>query len=138
MEPVIRIAAERERAAARRLGEARGYLQQQQQRQTELLDYHREYAQRFREAGSIGLGGAQLQSYRVFLAQLDQAIDYQRGVVTRSEEVVAARLREWHETRTRLKALDKVVERYQAEERRCEERREQSETDERAQRFGRD
>ncbi|MGH8188717.1 MAG: flagellar FliJ family protein, partial [Steroidobacteraceae bacterium] len=75
-----------------------------------------------------------LRDYQVFLARLVEAIRQQHAIVQRVRaERDAERLR-WQEAAKRAKALGHVVEQWQTEERRSFERREQHESDERAQR----
>jgi flagellar FliJ protein len=75
-----------------------------------------------------------LRDYQAFLSRLAEAIKQQQAVVKRAEsERDAERLR-WQEAAKRAKALGHVVEQWQTEERRASDRREQRESDERAQR----
>ncbi len=134
MQPIARLAAERERDAARELVVSRRELEVHRGRLRELCGYRDEYGRRLNEAGVQGIDAAQLRDYRSFLTRLNEAIVEQErlGVVAQRDwEVCTAR---WQGTRTRTKALDKVVERLRHDEDRRECRREQGESDERAQR----
>jgi len=137
MQPIVELADNREREAARQVGAARHELGEREQRLQELIDYRDEYAQRFDQAGAVGLDTATLLSYRQFLSQLHEAIEYQRKVVADGERLVEQRIEEWKQVRTRLEALGKVVERLHREEADAVERQEQKETDEFGQRSGR-
>ncbi len=136
MRPIVHVAEKKEQEAARRVGEARGELARREKQQQELELYRDEYAQRFESEGQQGgVSSASLLSYRRFLAQLNTAIEQQGLVVEQAREFVRQRIAEWQETRSRLQAMEKAVERLRDEEFEIEERQEQFETDERAQRY---
>jgi flagellar protein FliJ len=134
MKPVQNLVDENERrlaqslaASERKVAEAEGKLQ-------ELERYRSEYEKQFSQRAGRGIGAVDLRDYQVFLARLSEAIRQQQAIVQRLRaERDAERLR-WQEAAKRAKALGHVVEQWQTEERRTIERREQHESDERAQR----
>jgi flagellar protein FliJ len=134
MKPVQNLVDENERrlaqsfaASERKVVEAEGKLQ-------ELERYRSEYEKQFSQRAGRGIGAVDLRDYQVFLARLSEAIRQQQAIVQRVRtERDAERLR-WQEAAKRAKALGHVVEQWQTEERRTIERREQHESDERAQR----
>ena len=132
--PVQRVAESREQKAARALGESRRELQEQTRRLDELKAYHREYQERFRGASAGGISAAQLHEYRAFLAKLEQAIREQEQRLGSVRQECSGRKAAWQETHQRTQALDKVMERFQSEERRQHDSREQKELDDRNQR----
>ncbi len=134
MQPIARLAGERERNAARELAASRRELEAHRGRFQELCGYRDEYARRLHEAGVQGIDAAQLRDYRSFLARLHEAIAEQERLVLAAQRDWEACMARWQGTRTRTKALDKVVERLQHDEDRRERRREQGESDEHAQR----
>lgn len=135
LEPVTRVAGQRERQAAVEMAEFRRFLEAQQTKLDELNAYRNDYARRFEEIGRGGLDAARMADFRRILARLGEAIGYQEqrlaGLYKEYEQV----RRRWTDTRTRAAALDKVMARYRQEERRATDRREQGETDEYAQRI---
>ena len=134
MKPVQNLYDDTERRLAlvlatieRRVAEAEAKLQ-------ELERYRSEYDKQFAQRAGGGIGATALRDYQVFLARLSDAIKQQHAVVKRAQsERDAERLR-WQEAAKRAKALGHVVEQWQTEERRASDRREQHESDERAQR----
>jgi flagellar FliJ protein len=137
MTPVVKVAENREQAAARLLGAAQQQLAAQQRKLEELATYRDQYSQEFQLRSGQGMGVARLQDYRVFLARLNQAIEQQQRVVARCEQDCERQRRYWMATRSRTQALDKVVDRYRREEHLASERREQHESDEHSQRIRR-
>ncbi|MFA7388765.1 MAG: flagellar export protein FliJ [Thiohalobacteraceae bacterium] len=128
MQSVVEVTANREREAARRLGEAQTRAQAATQRLDELIRYREEYTRQF--ADNVSLPAARLQDYRVFLNRLNQAVEAQQKLLARAEQDCATQRSVWMEIHTRAKALDKVALRYRDAERSDQDRREQKETDE--------
>lgn len=131
--PVVKVAENREQDAARVLGGAQTALNQAQQRLAELENYREEYIKRFHATGAVGMSAAQMMDYRQFLAKLDLAITEQGRVIEQTTGVVEQRRQEWFDCRGNVKMLDTVVTRYQNDEKRDADRKEQKDLDERAQ-----
>ena len=106
---------------------------QAQQRLTELESYREEYIKRFHSTGAVGMSAAQMMDYRAFMVKLDQAIAEQGVVVEQAAQRVEQQRQEWFSRRGKVKMLDTVVTRYQADERRDADRKEQGDQDERTQ-----
>jgi flagellar FliJ protein len=136
MQPVARVADQRERQAAVEMAEFRRFLDAQQAKLDELNNYRNDYARHFEQAGRGGMDAARMADYRRILARLNDAIAYQeQRLAGLHNDYVRVRQR-WTDTRTRAAALEKVMERYREDEQRAGDRREQGESDERAQRTG--
>lgn len=131
MQSVVEVTANREREAARRLGDAQKRVEAAEQRLQELLLYRDDYTQQF--ANGASLTAARLQDYRIFLGRLNQAVDQQLQLLERARQDCEAQRRRWMDIHTRTQALDKVVSRYRDEERSDNERREQKESDQHTQ-----
>lgn len=127
MQPVVEVTVQREREAAKRLGEAQQRVQAAEQRLEELARYRDEYTEQFANGGS--LTAARLRDYRIFLDRLNQAVEQQRALVARAQQEAESYRQRWLDIRTRVQALGKVVERYRDEERSQHERRLQKESD---------
>ena len=131
-DPVVKMAGENERTAGSRVGESRRTLVAQEARLKELHTFRQDYRIRLKEMSESGLDAGKLRDYHRFLARLDDAVKQQEMLVTSCNHDVSNKVAEWSDKRTRVKALDKVVDRYQKEERTGEQRREQREIDDRA------
>jgi flagellar FliJ protein len=134
MKPVQNLYDDTERRTAmslatieRRVAEAEAKLQ-------ELERYRVDYDKQFAQRAGVGIGVTALRDYQVFLARLAEAIRQQQAVVKRAQSERDAERQRWQEAAKRAKALGHVVEQWQTEERRASDRREQRESDERAQR----
>ncbi len=135
LEPVVRVAENREQQAARSLGDSQSALNQAQQRLNELKNYREEYIQRFHTTGAVGMSAMQMGDYRLFLSNLSRAIEQQAGLVEQAAAVVEQQRQQWFTRRGKVKMLGNVVSRFQTEEQRVVDRKEQLEQDERAQRM---
>jgi len=137
LQPVIKIAQNREDDAALALNEYRKVIDQQEAKLIELRQYHAEYIQRLNDGGRNGLNIAQINDYRNFIARLAVAVEQQEVQLASCEVELKVKYDAWLLTRVRHQALDKVVDRFQQQEHKESEKREQAESDERSQRMGR-
>ena len=132
LDPVARVEKNRERTAARELGQKQQQLNQLKERLQELIEYRTEYQQKYMQAINNSMGSTAIQEYRCFLSKLDRAIEQQYQLIAGGEQKVSDSRRHWMQKRTRLKAIDTLVEKIQAQERCHDDRREQQESDERS------
>jgi len=116
-----------EAAAERRFGAATGRSRQELQehvaRLGELSAYRQSYSSHSRSLQDVN--SAHWKDYQSFLQRLDQAVQSQRQLVLDSEQNLEIHRRRWLAKRQRIDSLQRVVDRYQAEEKQFEERREQ-------------
>jgi flagellar FliJ protein len=136
MQSVAEIAKNRERDAARVLGQKRQHLEQQRQRLDELVSYREEYARRFQSQGGVGLDARRLHEYRAFLQKLNLAIVQQRDRINHVVGECNIYQESWMNSRVHSKAMDKVVDRCRHDEIKKREQQEQKELDERAMQLG--
>jgi flagellar FliJ protein len=101
----------------------------------ELERYRSEYEKQFTHSAGRGMGVTELRDYQAFLARLSEAIRQQRTLTQRAQIERDAERQRWQEAARRAKALEVVVDGWKAEERRAIDKRDQRETDERAQRI---
>ncbi len=134
LKPVSEIAHAHERDAARHMGQQQNVLQEHKNKLDELIQYRSEYVEKMVSAGSAGIGAGQMQDYTRFIRRLDEAIVFQRSQIELAVRQLEVKQREWQAMHTRSEALNKVVDRYRTAEIRAQDKREQNENDERAQR----
>lgn len=134
MQPVQHVARGREQDAMHKLGQSQQHLNAQLARLEELRGYHEQYTRDFAASGESGLDVTRLRDYRVFLNRLGEAIRQQEALVANYRHQHEQSRQQWVESRSHSQAINKVVERYQAQEHRQQEQREQREQDERSQR----
>jgi len=134
MRPVQRAVDDAERARARRLAACERALAEAQAKLDELTRYHGDYLRRFETLAAAGMGGMDLRDYQTFLARLEAAIRGQTEVLEGARLQRDAERAAWRSAATRAKAVETVVDRWRADERRSADQREQKDSDERAQR----
>jgi len=132
--PVQRVLGKTEQQRARDLADSRTRLTEAQTKLNDLEQYRRDYEQAFQKRAKVGQPVMQLRDFQVFLARLDQAIAQQKQIVEAGRGDVAGQTTRWQSAARQVKAVDSVVGRWQGEERREQDRRDQKDTDERAQR----
>lgn len=128
LKPIVRIADHREQTAAREFGRVQEVLVAQETRLAELRAWWQEYADGLDK--QPGKGSGLMREGRLFLAQLNNAIERQRGVVEHARRDLEAARARWLASRMDHEALEKVVARSQEEEGRQARRSEQREQDE--------
>lgn len=128
IKPIVNLAENHEKAAARELGDRLKNLDFHEKRLEELLQYREEYHRKL--SGAQGLDARALQEYHIFLARLNEAIHQQKKLVQQAGKERDDSRETWLGKRTRTQALNKVVDRYRADELKQAERKEQKETDE--------
>lgn len=132
--PVVDMASKAERDAATQLGRCQQQLFAAQQKLAELERYRNDYQQQWISQGQKGVSGQWLMNYQRFLSQLETAVAQQANSVTWHREAVDKARLNWQERYARLEGLRKLVERYLEEARQAEDKREQKQLDELAQR----
>jgi flagellar FliJ protein len=135
LKPVIRVAQFKEQQAVIELGRAHHQLQEQLNRLYDLLDYRKEYQDRFEQTGRNGVSVNRLQSFRSFLERLETAIEQQKHAVEIAQDLLQKRKRQWFASRDKVKIYDNVSKKYLTVEIKQEDQQEQKDSDERAQRL---
>ncbi|MBM0108325.1 flagellar export protein FliJ [Steroidobacter sp. S1-65] len=134
LEPVQHIVEEAQKRLAMSVAAFEKRVLEGEAKLVELERYKSEYEQGFSQRAGRGIGVAELRDYQAFLAKLAEAIKQQQALVNRARAEHQGERAKWQEALKRSKALGHVVERWQAEERHVSDRREQRDSDERAQR----
>jgi flagellar protein FliJ len=133
---VQRLADDAERGKAISLAEARRQLASAEGKLRELKRYREDYASSFQARAASGCSVATLRDFQLFLARLQDAVRQQENNVLNACSVVKEVAVQWRKAAQRAKTLDTVVDRWQREERKDQDHREQLDTDERAHRGG--
>lgn len=134
LEPVQHIVDDAQKRLALSVSALERRMLESEAKLDELQRYKGEYEQQFAQRAGQGIGVTDLRDYQAFLARLAEAIKQQTALVIRARAEHEAERIKWQDALKRAKALGHVVERWHAEERQVNERRDQRESDERAQR----
>jgi len=93
----------------------------------QLIEYRAEY-----NSGRVSqnLNAVQLKDYQLFLNKLNQSIEQARMNILQKKQICEQQKLNWLKTRSRSKALDAVIVKYQIQEVQVQARIEQKEQDE--------
>lgn len=128
--PIHNIAQQREDVAAQTLGRMQRELSDHNLKLSELINYYQDYITRFNEQAVKGMSIIQVQSYQNFISQLEKAIAEQKKNISRIAEACDSSRADWTSERQKSQALEKVIIRYQKQERQEFNKKEQRSTDE--------
>ena len=134
LEPLAKVADKRQQDAARVMQQHREELARYQQQLDDMRRYREEYSRGFQERASDGVLGDQVKTFRIFLANLDEAIRQLETLIDIARRHHQDSREQWLETRSRHRALEQAVERFRSLEARDLVRREERDSDERTQR----
>lgn len=136
MQTVERVVSDTERKRAEALAARERHVTECEHKLSELEAYQKNYAQQFQARAGAGIGAAGLRDFQTFMARLAEAVKQQAQLLVKARADRDAELKVWQHAAQRAEAVGGLVERWKKEERRVEDRQEQRESDERAQRSG--
>ena len=135
MAPVLDMALDEERKAARTLGECQRQLDEAGSRLRDLEHYASEYEKGWAQQGSQGVGRDWLINYQRFLTQMQTAIEQQQQTLLWHQQSLERAQENWRQRYQRVEALRKLIERYKEEARARADKQEQKLLDELTQRL---
>ena len=134
LQPVGQLMDELERESALRVSATQTRLSEAQRRCGELQRYLGEYRAMFEQRAKAGMGVSGVRDYQIFIARLNEAVQAQQTVVDQLTVECQTEREVWAQAAARKTAVGKVIEQAHSDERKAEDRRQQHELDERAQR----
>ncbi len=134
LEPVQKVVDDTERRLAEHYAAAERLLHSSELKLRELSSYRDDYTQGFARRAGAGMGARDLVDYQAFMSRLNDAIKQQTQVMQRARSECDVQRKRWQDAAQRAKALGNVIDRWQLEERRAADKREQNDSDERGQR----
>lgn len=134
LEPVLDIAHGKERSAIEALAAGEGRVHNAESKLVELERYAQEYRAALDARTRTGIDVPQLRAFHAFISRLGDAVAQQGAAVIRARDERDALRQCWLDASRRTQSVGKVIEHATNEERRTSERREQYDSDERAQR----
>jgi flagellar FliJ protein len=130
LDVVQQAAARTERERAERVGAAERHLVEMQQKLTALERYRSEYEAGFASRAGGGVDVIGMRDFQTFLAKLGEALAQQRELVKLAQGALEAERNHWREAAQRAHVVETLAERWQGEENRAANRRDQNEIDE--------
>ena len=135
LQPLVDIAHQKNEAATRKLGQLNQQQQAAQGKLDTLMQYRRDYQQRFQEAVKAGLDQTGLRNFQDFLSRLDGAISQQRTVIEQASHSVQNGRAELQDTQRRMRSFDTLLQRHNDAEKNQALKAEQRMHDEQTGRF---
>jgi len=130
LDVVQQAAARTERERAERVGVAERHLAEMEQKLQALEKYRGEYEAGFATRAGGGLDVIGMRDFQTFLARLGEALTQQREIVAQARKALDAERSHWREAAQRQHVVETLAERWQGEETRAANRRDQNESDE--------
>jgi flagellar FliJ protein len=130
LDVVQQVAARTERERAERVGAAERHLLEMQDKLTALERYRSEYEAGFATRAGAGLDVVGMRDFQTFLAKLGEALTQQRELVALARGALDAERLHWREAAQRTHVVETLAERWQGEESRAADRRDQQDSDE--------
>ncbi len=128
IDKIVALEASEEQKLGQEAGRSRRRLDEQLARLGELNAYRHTYATKSPSGTSVS--SAQWQDYQNFLHRLDGAVQAQQQIVNDCEQNLEAHRQRWVAKRRRLESLERVLDKYQQQDRTYEDRLEQKALDE--------
>lgn len=134
---IVGLNAKNEKKALEALGRAQVKTQESQAQLENLQLYQQEYLDKYKATNEAGMNITQLLEFRSFVDKLEKAAEDQRITVLDLEHEAMLARKYWEMQHQKTKSIEKVCDLAVADEMKIEEKREQSEQDDRAARIGR-
>jgi flagellar FliJ protein len=134
LEMVQNVVDDQERRRAEALAGSERRVSEGEAKLAELESYHDSYVRGFAARAEAGIDGVLARDYQAFLARLEEAMRQQRQIVIRARAQRDGEKQTWLGAAQRAAAVGHMVKRFQTEEVRALDRREQHESDERSSR----
>jgi len=132
LEMVQNVVDDQERRRAEALAASERRVVEGEAKLAELQSYHESYVRGFAIRAESGIDGAMARDYQAFLARLEEALRQQTQIIIRARAQRDGEMQNWQGAAQRAEAVGQMVKRFQTEEARAVDRREQSESDERS------
>jgi flagellar FliJ protein len=130
LDVVQQVAARTEQERAQRVAEAERHLAEMQQKLAALEKYRSEYETGFKSRAGTGVDVIAMRDFQTFMARLGEALTQQRELVALARGALDAQRSQWREAAQRAHVVETLAERWQGEEQRAANRRDQMECDE--------
>lgn len=134
---IVELNVKNEKKALEALGEVQRQKQDAEKQLDHLKEYQQGYKDQYQSLSETGVNIKQLLEFRAFVSKLEQAIEEQAQVVLNLNKKVDSTRMHWKLQHQKTKSMEKVCEAAVKEEAKEQDKREQSEQDDRATRVGR-
>jgi flagellar FliJ protein len=134
MQTVERVVSDVEKKRAEALAARERHVSECESKLQELESYQKSYAEQFQSRAGAGIGAVGLRDFQTFMVRLGEAVKQQTQLVAKAKADRDAERTVWQHAAQRKEAVGGLVERWQGEEQKLQDKQDQRDSDERAQR----
>ena len=135
MQTVERVVSDIEKKRAEALAVRERHVTECEHKLQELESYQKSYAEQFQVRAGAGIGAAGLRDFQTFMVRLGEAVKQQTQLVAKAKADRDAERTVWQHAAQRAEAVGGLVERWQKDEQVQQDKQDQRDSDERAQRI---
>ncbi|MBI5918507.1 MAG: flagellar export protein FliJ [Nitrosomonadales bacterium] len=112
LQPLLDLAQQKNEAATQRLGQLNQQKQTAQTKLDTLMQYRKDYQDKFQEAVRNGMDPVGMNNFQHFIYRLDDAITQQRAVMNQTQHLVQAGQNELKDAQRKMKSFDTLAQRH--------------------------
>jgi flagellar FliJ protein len=111
IQPLIQIAKNAVREAMTYMGQLQQKIDSEEEKKTTLIQYQSEYQNNFKEKGSVGVKGLQIQQFESFMLQINDAMEKQSDQLAQLNVQLERAKGIYRDLNQRLKSYEKLQDR---------------------------
>ncbi|MBU6505779.1 MAG: flagellar export protein FliJ [Betaproteobacteria bacterium] len=135
LQPLLDLSHRNSESATRKLGELTRAQNSEQKKLETLLQFRKDYQEKFLAQSRNGMDSAGISNFQRFLGRLDEAVQQQRGVIEQATRSVQAGREALVEAQRSMKSFDTLAQRHAETQQLQIRRMEQKMQDEQAGQF---
>ncbi len=112
LQPLVDLSQSRNEAATRQLGQLNQQQQAEQKKLDTLLQFRKDYQEKFAQASQDGMDQARINNFQNFLNRLEEAVQQQRGVMEQANQSFQQGQVKVQETRRSMKSYETLAQRF--------------------------
>ncbi len=112
LQPLVNLSQSRNEAATRQLGQLNQQQQAEQKKLDTLLQFRKDYQEKFVQASQDGMDQARINNFQNFLNRLEEAVQQQRGVMEQANQSLQQGQVRVQETRRSMKSFETLAQRF--------------------------
>lgn len=113
---VLKVTSDKEEKLRLEYIKSQQYLNESQEKLNGLSEFKFDYMKQLQTKGESGLTGANYSHYQSFITKIENAMDQQIQVINTAKQVVAQRKEIWLEQQIKAKAIEKLIEKKNAQQ----------------------
>jgi flagellar FliJ protein len=111
IQPLIQIAKNAAQEAMAYMGQLQQSIEAEKQKEQTLIDYQNEYQHNFKQKGTIGVKGLEIQQFESFMLQINDAMEQQSNQLFHLKQQLERAKGIYQDLNQRLKSYQKLQDR---------------------------